>query len=74
MSGVRLEARVHIVTGAAWLMVIPFTRLIHMLWFPFTRAYMGSEFGAVRHSRPSAMPSGRLSASPSPMSCSSRSV
>jgi len=42
---------IHIVSGAAWLIAIPFTRLIHMLWFPFTRAYMGSEFGAVRHSR-----------------------
>jgi len=33
------------------LLVIPWTRLVHMLWFVFTRAYMGSEFGAVRHSR-----------------------
>jgi nitrate reductase gamma subunit len=42
---------VHIITGALWLMAIPFTRLSHMLWFLLTRAYMGSEFGAVRHSR-----------------------
>jgi nitrate reductase gamma subunit len=42
---------VHIVAGAVWLMVIPFTRLAHMIWFAFTRAFMGSEFGAVRHSR-----------------------
>ena len=41
----------HILTGVAWLLLIPWTRLIHMIWFPFTRAYMGSEFGAVRHSR-----------------------
>ncbi len=42
---------VHIVTGALWLIAIPFTRLSHMLWFLLTRAYMGSEFGAVRHAR-----------------------
>jgi len=41
----------HIVTGVAWLAAIPFTWLAHMLWFVFTRAYMGSEFGAVRHAR-----------------------
>jgi nitrate reductase gamma subunit len=42
---------IHIISGAAMLMAIPFTRLSHMLFFPFTRAYMGSEFGAVRHAR-----------------------
>jgi nitrate reductase gamma subunit len=42
---------VHIISGSAMLMAIPFTRLSHMLFFPFTRAYMGSEFGAVRHAR-----------------------
>lgn len=41
----------HILSGVAWLIAIPFTRLSHMLWFLFTRAYMGSEFGAVRHAR-----------------------
>lgn len=41
----------HMVSGVAWLLLIPWTRLIHMIWFPFTRAYMGSEFGSVRHSR-----------------------
>ena len=41
----------HIVSGALWLIVIPFTRLSHMLWFVFTRAYMGSEFGSVRNAR-----------------------
>ena len=41
----------HIVCGAAWLIAIPFTRLQHMLSFVFTRAFMGSEFGAVRNSR-----------------------
>jgi len=41
----------HIISGALWLLLIPWTRLVHMIWFIFTRAYMGSEFGAVRHSR-----------------------
>jgi nitrate reductase gamma subunit len=41
----------HIIAGAVWLMVIPFTRIVHMLFYPFTRAYMGSEFGYVRSSR-----------------------
>jgi nitrate reductase gamma subunit len=41
----------HIVCGAAWLLLIPWTRLMHMVWFFFTRAYMGSEFGSVRHAR-----------------------
>ena len=39
----------HIVSGEIMLMAIPFTRLSHMIFSPFTRAYMGSEFGAVRH-------------------------
>lgn len=39
----------HILAGEIMLMAIPFTRLSHMLFFPFTRAYIGSEFGAVRH-------------------------
>jgi nitrate reductase gamma subunit len=42
---------IHIVTGVAWLIAVPFTRLSHMLWFVFSRAYMGSEFGAVRNAR-----------------------
>ncbi len=41
----------HIVSGEAMLMIIPFTRLSHMLFSPFTRAYTGSEFGKVRHAR-----------------------
>ncbi len=41
----------HIFSGALWLMAIPFTRLSHMLYFVFTRSYMGSEFGAVRNAR-----------------------
>ena len=38
----------HIISGEAMLAAIPFTRLSHMLFTPFARAYMGSEFGAVR--------------------------
>jgi len=42
-------ALLHILSGEIMLAVIPFTRLSHMLFFPFTRGYMGSEFGAVRN-------------------------
>jgi nitrate reductase gamma subunit len=42
---------VHMWTGAIWLAMIPFTRISHMLFFPLTRAYMGSEFGFVRNAR-----------------------
>jgi nitrate reductase gamma subunit len=41
----------HILTGEIMLIVIPFTRLSHMLFSLFTRAYMGSEFGGVRGAR-----------------------
>jgi nitrate reductase gamma subunit len=41
----------HIISGALCLLLIPWTRLVHMIWFAFTRAYMGSEFGAVRRAR-----------------------
>jgi len=47
----RTMVTLHIVTGALWLVAIPFTRLSHMLWFVFSRSYMGSEFGAVRNAR-----------------------
>ena len=39
----------HILSGEVMLAAIPFTRLSHMLFTPFTRAYIGSEFGAVRN-------------------------
>ena len=42
---------IHMASGEIMLMIIPFTKLSHMLFFPFTRGYIGSEFGAVRHSR-----------------------
>jgi nitrate reductase gamma subunit len=41
----------HIVSGEIMLAAIPFTRLSHMIFSPLTRAYMGSEFGKVRHAR-----------------------
>ena len=41
----------HILSGVVMLVAIPFTRLSHMLFAPLTRAYMGSEFGGVRHAR-----------------------
>lgn len=41
----------HILFGEIMLISIPFTRLSHMIYFAFTRAYMGSEFGAVRNAR-----------------------
>ncbi len=39
----------HIVSGCVMLAIIPFTKLSHMLFFPFTRGYIGSEFGGIRH-------------------------
>lgn len=41
----------HILFGELLLIMIPFTRLSHMFLFWFTRAYTGSEFGEVRHSK-----------------------
>lgn len=41
----------HIIAGELMLAAIPFTRLSHMLFGFFSRAYMGSEFGAVRHAK-----------------------
>jgi nitrate reductase gamma subunit len=48
---VRLFTLLHVLTGEAMLIAVPFTRIIHMLFAPLTRAYMGSEFGAIRHAR-----------------------
>ena len=41
----------HILSGEVMLVAIPFTRLSHMIFSPLTRAYMGSEFGGVRHAK-----------------------
>ena len=45
-----LMTTLHVLSGEALLALIPFTRLSHALFVLFTRAYMGSEFGGVRHS------------------------
>ncbi|MDD9305048.1 MAG: nitrate reductase [Desulfobacter sp.] len=42
---------VHILSGELMLIIIPFSRFSHMITAPLTRAYMGSEFGNVRHAR-----------------------
>ncbi|MFH2091601.1 MAG: TmcC family electron transfer complex membrane anchor subunit [Pseudomonadota bacterium] len=42
---------VHIISGELMIILIPFTRFFHMFMAPFTRAYTGSEFGAVRHAK-----------------------
>ena len=47
--GYQLSGILHILSGEIMLVAIPFTRLSHMIFFPFTRGYIGSEFGAVRH-------------------------
>jgi nitrate reductase gamma subunit len=49
--GFKFTGIAHILTGEIMLAAIPFTRLSHMIFFPFTRGYIGSEFGAVRHAR-----------------------
>ncbi len=50
-AGFKVMGIAHIIAGEIMLAAIPFTRLSHMLFFPFTRGYMGSEFGAVRRAR-----------------------
>jgi len=49
--GYQIFVILHILTGEILLVAIPFTRLSHMITAPLTRAYMGSEFGGVRHAR-----------------------
>ncbi len=49
--GYPLMMSLHVLSGEIMLAAIPFTRLSHMLFSPFTRAYMGSEFGKVRKAR-----------------------
>ncbi len=51
LIGHQFMAIVHMLSGEIMLAVIPFTRLSHMLFFPFTRGYMGSEFGGVRNAK-----------------------
>jgi len=51
LAGYELALILHILFGEIMLVAIPFTRLSHMLFAIFTRAYMGSEFGGIRHAR-----------------------
>lgn len=41
----------HVLAGEILLIVIPFSKLGHMLFFMFSRAYMGAEFGKVLKAR-----------------------
>jgi nitrate reductase gamma subunit len=49
--GYQIFLILHILSGEVMLVAIPFTRLSHMLFAPLTRAYMGSEFGGIRHAK-----------------------
>lgn len=49
--GASVVTILHMLSGEILLAAIPFTRLSHMFFFPFTRGYIGSEFGAVRYAR-----------------------
>jgi nitrate reductase gamma subunit len=49
--GYKFFVIIHILSGEIMLVTIPFTRLSHMITAPLTRAYMGSEFGGVRHAQ-----------------------
>ena len=49
--GYKFFVILHILSGEIMLVTIPFTRLSHMITAPLTRAYMGSEFGGVRHAQ-----------------------
>jgi nitrate reductase gamma subunit len=51
LPGHPVATLLHIFSGEVLLVIIPFTKLSHMFFFPFTRGYMGSEFGAVRFAR-----------------------
>jgi nitrate reductase gamma subunit len=48
IGGSLVMTTLHILCGEAMLIAIPFTRLSHMVFGFFTRAYIGSEFGGVR--------------------------
>ena len=41
----------HVLCGEIMLILIPFTWLVHMIFGPMVRAYIGSEFGGVRHAK-----------------------
>ena len=50
-AGATVATILHMLFGEILLASIPFTRLSHMFFFPFTRGYIGSEFGAVRFAK-----------------------
>ncbi len=50
-AGFEIATLLHMLTGELLLVLIPFTKLSHMFFFPFTRTYAGSEFGGVRNAR-----------------------
>ncbi|MCK5836755.1 MAG: nitrate reductase [Desulfobacula sp.] len=41
----------HVISGELVLILIPFSKFSHMVMAPLTRAYLGSEFGNVRHAK-----------------------
>ena len=47
----RWVAIAHVISGEIMLILIPFSRFSHMIVAPLTRAYIGSEFGNVRHAK-----------------------
>jgi nitrate reductase gamma subunit len=49
--GYTISLILHILSGEIMLVAIPFTRLSHMIFSVFSRAYTGSELGGVRHAR-----------------------
>ena len=49
LPGFFMVGLIHITTGNVLIAITPFTRLSHLFMLPFTRGYIGSEFGKVRH-------------------------
>jgi nitrate reductase gamma subunit len=49
LPGAAVATILHMLSGEILLAAIPYTRISHMFFFFFTRGYIGSEFGAVRH-------------------------
>ncbi len=47
---------IHIISGALVLMVIPLSRITHMLFLAFTRTYLGSEYAPATHVSEGQMP------------------
>ncbi len=48
IGGDKFMTILHVLAGELMLVAIPFTRLSHMIFGLFSRAYMGSEFGGIR--------------------------